>query len=73
MYVWLCERPGDPGWTIGSSLLRWLKLQRMAKYEPPGKVVSRGALMPVVARTADGCDCEDERYELQRPLLRRGD
>jgi hypothetical protein len=25
MNVWLWERPGAPGKTIGSSLLRWLK------------------------------------------------
>ena len=29
MNVWLCERPGSPGKRIGSSLLRWLKLQPM--------------------------------------------
>jgi hypothetical protein len=31
MYVWLCERPGSPGKTIGSSLLRWLNPQPMVK------------------------------------------
>jgi hypothetical protein len=71
MYVWLCERPGDPGWTIGSSLLRWLKLQRMAKYEPPGKDVSRGALMPVVARTADAATARTSGTSFNNPLLRR--
>ena len=30
MNVWLCDFPGWPGNTIGSSLLRWLKLQPSA-------------------------------------------
>ena len=37
MKVWLCDAPGFPGKTIGSSLFMWLKPQPTTKYSPPGK------------------------------------
>ena len=52
--VWLCERPGLRGETIGSSQARWLKPQVLMKYVAATTCCGPAARFPARPRRGEG-------------------